>query len=64
MFDVATGVLLVHGRHAVAHGHALAEGQMDAQGELGQQLRLAGQDQQQRVLGVHLEVEQDAQLVE
>ena len=33
---------------------------MDAQGELGQELGLTGEDEEEGVLGVHLEVEEDA----
>src|SRR5438105_3198824 len=64
VLDVAAGMRFVHGGHAVTHGDALAKRQMHSERKLGQELRLAREDDEQRILRVHLEVEQDSKLIE
>jgi hypothetical protein len=64
VLHMATALFLIHQRHPISHHHPLAKRQMDSKGQLGQQLWLSDQDQKQRVLAVHLEVQQDTQLIE
>jgi len=64
MFYVTTGVVFIHGRHAVSHGDPLSKGEVDSESELSEELGLSCEDEEEGVLGVHFEVEEDAELVE
>jgi hypothetical protein len=64
MFDVAGGLLEVEGREGVADGDALVEGLIGGKAEFVEQVRLSHEDESEKGVGIHLIVEEEAELVE
>jgi len=64
MFDVSEGLLEVKGAEVVADGDALVEGLVRGEAEELGQVRLAEQNQGEQGGGVHVIVEEEAELVE
>jgi hypothetical protein len=63
MFDVARGFFEVEGGEVVADGNALVESFIGGEAELEGEVRLAEEDEGEEGSGVHVVVEQEAQLV-
>jgi hypothetical protein len=64
MFDVPSSLLQVEGRDLVADSDALVEGLVGSEAELVGQVRLTEQDEGDEGGGVHLLVEEEAELIE
>ena len=64
VFDVGGGLSEVEGLEMVADGDALAEGFVGGKAELVSQAGLAEEDESEQGSGIHLVVEQEAELVE
>jgi hypothetical protein len=64
VFDIAGCFLQVEGFEMVADGDALVEGFIGSKTKLVSQVRLAEKDEGERRSGIHVVVEQEAELVE
>ena len=63
VFDISCGLFQVEGSKMVADGDALVEGFIGSKTKLVSQVRLAEKDEGERRSGIHLVVEQEAELV-
>lgn len=64
MEDVALGLLGAESGHVVAHGDALVEGLHDGKFHDSAQIGLPGEDEDERVVGVHFEVGQKPEFLQ